>query len=336
MRNDYDSNYLAHHGILGMKWGKRNGPPYPLTDKMHSAAEKAAGWRKSLGDAYKAHKKKKVQKKALAKARQVRAENVKKEAERKRYEDDKQKALSSGKASDIMRFKGDLTNDQYDKAFKRLEWERKMTDLSNKEVQTGWDKMDDIFDKVGKMTDYVNKSTNAWDAIKRSLKSFGVTKDDKKENESDEEKLKKALNEVVNSRDEKKIKRYASLMDNKQLANAMAGLKTQEAYDERFKSERQKKKEEKQAEKKAEKEAMREEAGKQASDWAKSINSDYEYDDYYDDESEPPKSNSKSNSSSYKAPTSTPKFYNLNDDLDDFSDDEVREIEKKLRKLGYI
>lgn len=24
------SDYLEHHGILGQKWGVRNGPPYPL------------------------------------------------------------------------------------------------------------------------------------------------------------------------------------------------------------------------------------------------------------------------------------------------------------------
>jgi len=40
--------YLAHHGILGQKWGKRNGPPYPLDAGSHSASEKRAGWRKSL------------------------------------------------------------------------------------------------------------------------------------------------------------------------------------------------------------------------------------------------------------------------------------------------
>lgn len=34
--------FLAHHGILGQKWGKRNGPPYPLDPEDHSKAEKDA------------------------------------------------------------------------------------------------------------------------------------------------------------------------------------------------------------------------------------------------------------------------------------------------------
>ena len=40
--------YLVHHGIKGQKWGKRNGPPYPLGASDHSASEKKAGWRNSL------------------------------------------------------------------------------------------------------------------------------------------------------------------------------------------------------------------------------------------------------------------------------------------------
>ena len=31
---------LCHHGIQGQKWGKRNGPPYPLDYESHSSAEK--------------------------------------------------------------------------------------------------------------------------------------------------------------------------------------------------------------------------------------------------------------------------------------------------------
>lgn len=42
------SDWIAHHGILGMHWGKKNGPPYPLGVGDHSASEKKAGWRKSL------------------------------------------------------------------------------------------------------------------------------------------------------------------------------------------------------------------------------------------------------------------------------------------------
>lgn len=48
MRNDFESNYLAHHGILGQKWGQKNGPPYPLGASDHSDSEKKAGWRKSI------------------------------------------------------------------------------------------------------------------------------------------------------------------------------------------------------------------------------------------------------------------------------------------------
>lgn len=33
-------DYLQHHGIPGMRWGRRNGPPYPLLRRNMSASER--------------------------------------------------------------------------------------------------------------------------------------------------------------------------------------------------------------------------------------------------------------------------------------------------------
>lgn len=38
--------YLAHHGILGQKWGTRNGPPYPLRGGDYTESEKKAIYKK--------------------------------------------------------------------------------------------------------------------------------------------------------------------------------------------------------------------------------------------------------------------------------------------------
>lgn len=34
-QNDY-RGYLSHHGIKGQRWGRKNGPPYPLSDRIHN------------------------------------------------------------------------------------------------------------------------------------------------------------------------------------------------------------------------------------------------------------------------------------------------------------
>ena len=97
----FDANYLEHHGILGMKWGQRNGPPYPLDAQDHSAAEKKAGWRKSLEDkvaARKANKAAKIEKKKAARAAKE------KEVEEKR----------AAKYADYNRIKADV--DEYKKS----------------------------------------------------------------------------------------------------------------------------------------------------------------------------------------------------------------------------
>lgn len=67
-------NDIQHHGVLGQKWGKRQGPPYPLDGSDHSAAEKKAGWINSLKTKHVENKKKKYINKNLG----IVGENTKK------------------------------------------------------------------------------------------------------------------------------------------------------------------------------------------------------------------------------------------------------------------
>lgn len=51
MANNYQlvmTDELSHHGISGQKWGKKNGPPYPLDYKDLSAEEKKEAKSKAI------------------------------------------------------------------------------------------------------------------------------------------------------------------------------------------------------------------------------------------------------------------------------------------------
>lgn len=44
----YNQYYICHHGILGQKWGKKNGPPYPLDYSKLSPEERYEAKKKAI------------------------------------------------------------------------------------------------------------------------------------------------------------------------------------------------------------------------------------------------------------------------------------------------
>lgn len=53
---NYNKNFLMHHGVKGQKWGEKNGPPYPLSDKVKSIAYRG-GYDAEGNKKYKTNKK---------------------------------------------------------------------------------------------------------------------------------------------------------------------------------------------------------------------------------------------------------------------------------------
>lgn len=158
---------LYHHGILGQRWGRQNGPPYPLGEGDHSSAEKKQA-KKSVSTLRGYLKDRKIKKKrnaALQKARQVRAENKQKAEEAKQHEAEKQKALSSGSAADVLKYQGELSNQELMNAINRLSYEKQLKDISQKDIVTTADKVDNVMKKIDKARDWAEKGIKAYNTV---------------------------------------------------------------------------------------------------------------------------------------------------------------------------
>lgn len=68
---------LEHHGIVGMKWGQRNGPPYPLQKFQKAASDAIVKGKRAMGEAYAREKVKyKTKQDQIAKRRKEEKEDL--------------------------------------------------------------------------------------------------------------------------------------------------------------------------------------------------------------------------------------------------------------------
>lgn len=175
---------IYHHGIQGQKWGKRNGPPYPLKPGAKSAAETKEKKSKSEhGGLFDYLQKRKRKKKLNKQLKRVERDVKALDKEKKKYEDweTKRKELlqfdddTSAAAKRILKNMSKMSDNDLKQTLNRM---RDIEDLKKyvKKDPTKFDKMrvklDTMMDNVDWLQKKVRVGIDAWNTMARIVNTF--------------------------------------------------------------------------------------------------------------------------------------------------------------------
>ena len=162
-----DMEELTHSGIDGMRWGVRNGPPYPLSRdistgsrlKTNSSGRKPGGIRGYL----QTRKVKKKKQAALEKARQTKAENAQKKQTAEEHAAEVKKILESGDRNKIKSIASEVSYNDLNNALNKADLMVKLNAQTT--PKTAWDKLDNTKNKLDKIIGYYQTGAKTWNVI---------------------------------------------------------------------------------------------------------------------------------------------------------------------------
>lgn len=211
------SDELTHHGIIGQKWGQRNGPPYPLDSKISTGSKL-----KTAGDAIK---------KSVKKFDDVVAARKQAKAEKKAAEEDKKikKAVASSEVEQIEKIKDKLSTREFEDAVKRAELNKRLQQSDTRKTKI--ERFTNVLNTASKVT---GAGISAWNNFARLSNAFldtdlpvvGDTGRKNKKEESDKNKR--------SEKEEKRIKDIIKRADPEELIKNRESLTTSE-YEEAMK-----------------------------------------------------------------------------------------------------
>lgn len=188
---DPEEDVLEHHGVSGMEWGERNGPPYPLSgaNKRHAIKE----WMENRKKKKRLKKLQKAAKKAR-KERKAQREEEAKEAKRQADIDKlKQKLVRKGDLDKIKKNAKYFTNEELEYIAER---ERAKANLKTKEEHQKDEKFELAMKRMGQLADIGTKAAVLFNAGKAGADMVAAFKGARlKDLEADEKYMKRIKDE---------------------------------------------------------------------------------------------------------------------------------------------
>lgn len=206
-RTELTQQYLAHHGIKGQRWGVRRyqNPDGSLTkagkkrrgvgdsddEKKDSTVKNylkttRLGRYIRIGDKIKEtgsikegiHENRKFNqemKEAVAKRRaekEAKKTGIPVDETPEQREARKQAVLRSGDANDILAFRGQLTNQELQSAYQRINLETQLSSISKAQTKSTWDKITTIANRVTTITAAANAGMTVYNVVAKINNSF--------------------------------------------------------------------------------------------------------------------------------------------------------------------
>ncbi len=145
---------IYHFGVKGKSgrypWGS-GGRPYQRLEKPKRGGGGIVGYIREA-------KRKKEEKQAAKTAAEERQA-------KKNLEEEKQRVIREGNATDVLKFRGQLTNQELQQAYTRINLEAQLKSLSSRELKTSMDKVNDVMKGVKLGTEWIKIGTEAYNSL---------------------------------------------------------------------------------------------------------------------------------------------------------------------------
>lgn len=154
-----DFYYLSHGGPGSGRYPLGSGDrPYQKFEGSRRKPSGISGYIRSIKE-----------KRSEAKRQKAKEELAKKEKEveerKRRHDEDKSRVLKEGSAKEVMRYQGELTNQELQSVVTRLNLESQLRSLSNREVSSGMTKINNLMKSLKTGTEWAKTGTDTYNTF---------------------------------------------------------------------------------------------------------------------------------------------------------------------------